>query len=209
MTLDDVPAVMAIERLSFPRPWPERAYRYELIENPSAYFIVARSRQDFDAASQNTGILAQVSRFSWLRSLLSARETMAVAARHAHRQIVSLTVGFAGMWIYVDEAHIATLATHPNWRGRGIGEALLIDLIREAQRRHALSATLEVRLSNHIAQNLYRKYGLEEAGRRKSYYQDNREDALIMTVNGILDPTYCTRLNALEKRLEARAWEDG
>jgi len=187
MSLDDIPAVMAIERASFPRPWPERAYHYELTENPNAYFVVARAYESIQTPP--------VPHSPWHR--LAVRLGL-----HSHPAPAQpLVVGFAGMWMQVDEAHIATIATHPGWRGRGVGERILVNLLREAQRRHAITVTLEVRVSNLVAQNLYRKYGFEEVGRRKAYYQDNREDALLMTVTNFGTPEYRERLDALEGRL--------
>ena len=104
----------------------------------------------------------------------------------------------------VDEAHIATIASHPEWRGRGVGELLLLNMLRVAQQIQAINTTLEVRVSNQAAQNLYRKYNFEEVGRRKAYYQDNREDALIMTVTVFQTQAYAERLDVLEEDLRAR-----
>lgn len=182
MALDDIAAVMEIEKTAFPRPWPEKAYRYELTENPNAYFVVARLAS------------APPARRSWLAQLLKP-------ASPATAQAAPI-IGFAGMWMYVDEAHIATIATHTAWRGRRIGERILINLMREAQRRKAVLVTLEVRISNSVAQNLYLKYGFEEVGRRKGYYQDNLEDALLMTVPNFTTDAYRRRLNALEAALQ-------
>lgn len=191
MSLDDIPAVMAIERTSFPRPWPERAYRYELTENPEAYFVVARAHEA-EARPPTSRLpwrhLAQ--RLGWQR-------------RASATQTLPKVVGFAGMWMHVDEAHIATIATHPDWRRRGIAQRILIALLREAQRRHAEIVTLEVRVSNLAAQRLYLKYGFEEVGRRKAYYQDNREDALLMTIVHFNTSEYRARLDALEQQLRA------
>lgn len=181
MALDDIPAVMEIEKTAFPRPWPEKAYRYELTENPNAYFVVARLAN------------APPARRSWLAQLLKpASQTTTSSAP---------IVGFAGMWMYVDEAHIATIATHSAWRGRRIGERILLNLMREAQRRNAVLVTLEVRITNTVAQNLYLKYGFEEVGRRKGYYQDNLEDALLMTVTNFTTDAYRRRLDALDAAL--------
>jgi ribosomal-protein-alanine N-acetyltransferase len=80
-----------------------------------------------------------------------------------------------------DEAHISTIAVRAGYRRQGLGELLLVALLEEARRLDALRATLEVRVSNVAAQALYAKYGFEQAGRRKAYYNDNREDALILT----------------------------
>jgi len=89
-------------------------------------------------------------------------------------------VGYGGMWLVIDEAHITNVAVHPEYRGRKIGEAIMKTLMREAFSRHIQRMTLEVRRSNLVAQNLYRKLGFEICGVRRKYYSDNNEDALIM-----------------------------
>jgi len=89
-------------------------------------------------------------------------------------------VGFAGIWIIVDEGHITNIAVHPDFRGQGIGEKLVLSLINQASSWSINSFTLEVRDSNIIAQNLYKKLSFIEEGRRKNYYSDNNEDAIIM-----------------------------
>ena len=188
MTLADIPGVMAIERESFPLPWPESAYRHELTNNPKAYFIVAHSLQPTQAPSVETP------KRNWLNRLLK-RTSHSLLTTY---QLLSFVVGYAGMWNMVDEMHIATIASHPQMRGQGIGELLLIDLLRESQRQSALNATLEVRVSNVVAQHLYKKYGFEEVGRRKAYYQNNREDAFIMTVTNFRTAAYTAQLDALE-----------
>jgi ribosomal-protein-alanine N-acetyltransferase len=91
-------------------------------------------------------------------------------------------VGMVVVWMLVDEAHIATIAVHPEARGRGIGRQLLVHSLLESVRQGATRATLEVRIGNQIAQNLYHEFGFRVVGRRPKYYQDNHEDALIMTL---------------------------
>jgi ribosomal-protein-alanine N-acetyltransferase len=91
-------------------------------------------------------------------------------------------VGMIVVWLIVDEAHIATLAVHPEFRGRGIGRTLLFTALRECIAWGARMATLEVRESNLPAQALYRDFGFDIDGRRPRYYVDNNEDALIMTL---------------------------
>lgn len=100
----------------------------------------------------------------------------------SHREVI----GYIGYWFIVDEAHISTIAVHPKWRGKGVGESLLKHALRHAQTLGAHLATLEVRVSNLAAQQLYRKYNFVEVGRRLKYYRDNDEDALLMTVEPIL-----------------------
>ncbi len=96
-------------------------------------------------------------------------------------------VGYGGMWVIIDEAHITNVAVHPSYRGRGIGEAIMRSLIEAAISLGAVRMTLEVRVSNKIAQNLYEKLGFRAVGIRKRYYSNNNEDALIMWNEHIRD----------------------
>lgn len=89
-------------------------------------------------------------------------------------------IGYGGMWKVIDEGHITNIAVHPDYRNNRIGCLLLEGLIDIAKQLNLVSMTLEVRESNHIARRLYAKYRFYEAGKRKKYYQDNREDAVIM-----------------------------
>ncbi|MEZ0396538.1 MAG: ribosomal protein S18-alanine N-acetyltransferase [Anaerolineales bacterium] len=89
------------------------------------------------------------------------------------------------LWLTVDEAHIATIATHPDFRQRGIGERLMVAALQAARQEGARTAFLEVRASNLAAQNLYRKYGFVVSGCRPRYYKDNQEDAVLMTLESL------------------------
>lgn len=92
-------------------------------------------------------------------------------------------VGYAGMWIIIDEAHITNIAVHPDFRGKKIAQALLLNLMQEAIGLGADRITLEVRSSNRVAQHVYGKLGFYPVGVRKGYYTDNNEDAIIMWKN--------------------------
>jgi len=94
-------------------------------------------------------------------------------------------VGMVVTWLFVDEAHIATIATHPDYRRQGIARQLLIFTLQAAIRKGAQSSFLEVRASNLPAQEMYRKFGYVEVGRRKRYYRDNDEDAILMNLEKI------------------------
>lgn len=113
-------------------------------------------------------------------------------------------VGFAGMWTIVDEAHITTLGVGRASRGMKIGELLLVALLDEAMRRHARRATLEVRQSNEIAQNLYRKYGFAPIAIRRGYYTDNNENAIIMWIDNMTTTVYIEKYRVLKQRLLAK-----
>lgn len=89
------------------------------------------------------------------------------------------------VWFIVDEIHIATLATHPEFRGQGIGKNLLLHALHAAKGEGAVKSFLEVRQSNLAAQKMYRSFGFVEDGRRKEYYKDNGEDAILMILNDL------------------------
>lgn len=145
METEDLAEVLRIDRLSFPTPWPERTYRYELDENLSAHLFVAEIEEG------------------------------------GRRRVV----GYVGYWVIVDEMHISTLAVDPEYRRRGIGEQLLRAALDHAVDQGAGLATLEVRVSNGAAVELYRKHAFEVVGRRPRYYRDNGEDAFLMTRRGL------------------------
>lgn len=102
----------------------------------------------------------------------------------------SRLLGYGGYWLVADEAHISTLGVHPDYRCLGVGEYLLAGMLQEALSSGAHSALLEVRLSNAAAQGLYCKYGFRVTGRRRRYYRDNNEDALIMEVGAMQGREY-------------------
>jgi ribosomal-protein-alanine N-acetyltransferase len=96
-------------------------------------------------------------------------------------------VGMIVVWLIVDEAHVATIATHPDFRRKGIARQLLSHALRKLIEQGARSSFLEVRESNLAAQELYRKFGYEETGRRRRYYRDNDEDAILMNLSSLSD----------------------
>lgn len=91
-------------------------------------------------------------------------------------------VGYCGVWIVVDEAHVTNIAILPEYRGKRLGEALMQQLFEVAKTMGARSMTLEVRVTNYVAQSLYQKFGFQKGGLRKNYYTDNQEDAIVMWV---------------------------
>jgi ribosomal-protein-alanine N-acetyltransferase len=126
--------------------------------------------------------------------------------RLAHYMIIRVgveVVGYAGLWLMVDEAHITTFAVHPDWRRRHLGDRLLLALLEIALDRHAAEATLEVRLSNLPARRLYEKFGFRPVGIRPRYYTDNGEDALIMTTERLDSQTMLDRLSRLRAAIDA------
>ena len=126
--------------------------------------------------------------------------------RSAHYIVAKIgeqIVGYSGMWIIMDEAHITTVGVDPEYRGRKIGEQVLVAMLEEAQQRGAQRATLEVRESNDVAQNLYRKYGFVPAAIRRGYYSDNGENAVVMWVDDMFSAQYKRSFAELKDRLTA------
>ncbi len=125
-----------------------------------------------------------VSSFSlpWPERSLRFEVTDNLAARCWAAVLDDLLVGMLVLWMIVDEAHIATVATHPDHRRQGIASQLLLEALRSAHTEGARSALLEVRAGNQAAQEMYRKFGFEVVGRRERYYKDNYEDAVLMTL---------------------------
>jgi ribosomal-protein-alanine N-acetyltransferase len=141
MTAEDIPAVVALDQISFSMPWPERSFRFEVTANPASRCWVAE----------------------------------------ANGRIVGMIVA----WLFVDEVHIATLATHPDFRRQGIARQLLLHVLQLAVKEGAVSSFLEVRAGNLAAQDMYHKFGYKQSGRRPRYYKDNSEDAILMTLEGL------------------------
>jgi ribosomal-protein-alanine acetyltransferase len=112
--------------------------------------------------------------------------------------------GYTGFWLIGEEAHITTLAVHPSLRRRYVGELLLLNDIEQAQNVGASWLTLEVRLSNTAAQNLYFKYGFKNLGTRRRYYQDNDEDALVLWAENIRSPEYKKNIRNRYQELAAK-----
>jgi ribosomal-protein-alanine N-acetyltransferase len=133
---------------------------------------------------------------SYLYELIENPTTLAVVAEIASQVVEPVVIGMAVVWIIMDEAHIATIAIHPEYRGHGYGKKLLADTIRKSMQRGATRATLEVRENNHLAQQMYRKFGFLIVGRRLQYYKDNNEDAVLMAVDK-LGVQFLDRLNKM------------
>lgn len=113
-------------------------------------------------------------------------------------------VGLGCLWSILEEAHITIVAIHPDYQGQGLGQALLFALLVSAWERKLERATLEVRVSNKPAITLYEKFGFQEAGRRKRYYQDTGEDALILWRGGLHYPQFEQTLAEWYEQIRSR-----
>lgn len=109
--------------------------------------------------------------------------TQALVAELVTPEEKGLVIGMTIVWMVIDEAHIATIAIHPDFRGLGLGKRLLAEILRQSLQRGANSVTLEVRAGNSVARDMYMKFGFRVVGRRLRYYKDNNEDAILMTMD--------------------------
>ena len=133
-----------------------------------------------------------------------ARELESKLSRYFVLEAGGTIVGYAAMWFIVDEAHLLSIAVAEDCRRQGLGELLLIAGMEMAMRREADMMTLEVRVSNLVAQALYEKYGFVKAGRRRGYYTDNNEDAFLMTIEHVPEESNVARLAELKVLHERR-----
>ncbi len=119
----------------------------------------------------------------WTKESLYYELEQNLFAKYVVVELDEQVIGYCGLWVIMDDAQITNIAVHPDFRGRKIGEALLRFAMQLSREMKAKRLSLEVRVSNHIAQSLYKKLGFEPGGIRKNYYTDNQEDALVMWVN--------------------------
>jgi ribosomal-protein-alanine N-acetyltransferase len=197
LSQEDLAQVNNIDREAFPTQWPPPNYRQEL-QNKLAHYIVVTDDSRTVAASEvkpRRGLLGTLSRIIPFHR----RSYYLDATRPEYtRQYI---IGFSGIWVLVDEAHITNIALRQEYQGKGLGELLLIATIDLAMVLKATMMTLEVRASNLVAQNLYSKYGFIQVGVRRGYYLDDREDAVIMSTENIMAPSFQAQLKQLREAL--------
>lgn len=111
-------------------------------------------------------------------------------ARYVVARVGDEIVGYAGLWMIVDEGHITTFGVDPVWRRQGVGQRMLLHIADLSRALGATRMTLEVRASNQAAQALYGRFGFVETGRRPGYYSDDGEEAIIMATPLLDDPVY-------------------
>lgn len=232
MAQEDIQQVATIERLCFSMPWPTSAYRRELKTPQTNRYVVARfippviattlklpqptdsnvtrlQHPELTARNGQGGGANYIQREDpprsrWANLLPWLRNNGAMAGEEGSKASNFPLVGYAGLWLMVDEAHVTTIGVHPDHRGQGVGELLFLALADIAAEMRATKMTLEVRVSNTGAQALYRKYGLEVSGVRKRYYSDNGEDAYIMSSQPVASKQFQDRVTSLRTQLVER-----
>ncbi len=197
MCKEDIAQITDIDREAFPNEWPPVDYEREL-HNWLARYIVACDDSETGVEPEIT--VAPKKGFSKLasrvRQWFNYEPAFGSGLPPSGRQYI---LGFAGFWVMADEAHITNIAVREIHRRRGIGELLLMSMIDLATGLNASKLTLEVRASNIAAQSLYYKYGFSQVGLRRGYYTDNKEDAILMSVEDITSASFQSRLNQLKK----------
>lgn len=133
----------------------------------------------------------------WTLTLFLGELGLRSSRHYVVARVEGVVVGYAGVMVSLDEAHVTNVAVDPAWHRRQIGTRLLLNLFKAAQARGARHLTLEVRVSNTAAQAMYRRFGFETEGVRKNYYAESREDALIMWAHNIDSADQAGRLAAL------------
>ncbi|HEV3401460.1 MAG TPA: ribosomal protein S18-alanine N-acetyltransferase [Acidimicrobiales bacterium] len=158
-------------------------------------------------------IESQVYPRPWSLSLFMSELALRTSRAYWVARIDGAVVGYCGLMVTADDGHVTTLAVVPAWQRRKVGSRLLLTLVREAIARGATSLTLEVRIGNRSAQELYRHFGFRPAGIRKNYYVETNEDALVMWADEVDTPEYAERLAGIEAGIpgvtlldDARAW---
>ena len=145
MDVPDLPTVVDIDAASFKPAWPERSYRFEINESQVSYMAVLEKLEE----QAVTG----------LRRLLKS-----IQGKQTNTEARPMIVAYGGLWKIAEEAHISTIASHPDYRGQKYGEIVLAGMIGKAIMLGADYVVLEVRVSNEVAQKLYTKYGFTVEG---------------------------------------------
>ncbi|HEY9867095.1 MAG TPA: ribosomal protein S18-alanine N-acetyltransferase [Candidatus Obscuribacterales bacterium] len=162
LTENQLSAVVELDQRCLGGLWTKEGYQRE-IESPNSDLIIWKREQEIGDGEQN------LEEFQFPKLELND-------GRNSGDELI----GIGCLWAILEEAHITILAIDPDYQGKGLGQALLFQLLVSAWKRKLERATLEVKVSNQPAINLYHKFGFKEAGIRKKYYQDTGEDALIL-----------------------------
>ncbi len=128
------------------------------------------------------------------RELTSPNSQFLVISRNCSPTSEQYLIGLGCFWAILEEAHITLLAVHPDYQNQGLGQILLINLLKQARFRNLERATLEVRATNQVALSLYQKFGFQIAGKRRGYYQKTNEDALILWLNHLQTREFAQKL---------------
>lgn len=193
----DLHQLSSIEREAFSENWPPTNFGKEIKHKNNSVLVAHIDGQvdpsqslDMFSESENNGASIIFKIFQYVRKMIKTSDKK-------HNDLYIL--GYVSTRYMYDEAHVTSIAVRETHRGYGVGEFLLMESILEAIQNKFKTATLEVRISNKVAQSLYEKYGFKFVGTRKRYYSDNHEDAYIMTVEEIGSDNYLRKIQELKE----------
>lgn len=189
LTAEQLNAAVELDQLCFGGLWTRSGYEREL-DSPSSQLLVLETRRaskDSGNPGQTSEVLTQSSQWADFQAAPTTQNSL---------------LGLGCFWAILEEAHITILAVHPDYQRQGLGQLLLYALLRDAKRRQLEWATLEVKPSNQAALSLYKKFGFTEAGRRRAYYKDTGEDALILWRGGLQAPEFEEALTNCYRQVE-------
>jgi len=211
MRVADIPQVLEVERESFPTMWPPTSFKRELQQNQLAHYTVVvehdPSRTPIETPEPEPPERAPAGLgrlWGELRQFLGVDPEAGLPPVDQRPELV---IGFLGVWMLPDEAHIITLAVRESHRRQGIGELLVISAVELAREKGHGIVTLECRVTNEAALALYDKYGFQQVGLRPRYYSDNHEDAYVLTLSSVLTDRFQRRFEELKADHE-RHWGD-
>ena len=188
MSSKHISGVLELDRLCFGGLWNARGYQREL-ESPNSDMLILVISQN--TKGRNEEVLFKSSNFQ-------------SQINYNHQSII----GVCCLWAILEEAHITILGIHPQYQRLGFGQLLLYTLMKSAWKRGLERATLEVAASNTPALSLYHKFGFQDVGRRRGYYQQTGEDALILWRSHLHDPGFKETLSGWYKQVVARIYGD-
>jgi [ribosomal protein S18]-alanine N-acetyltransferase len=198
LTADLLPAAVGLDQLCLGGLWTEDGYHRELNSPNSDLWILQSSSSDSKFKIQNSN------------SCTEAINRVSTQHPTPNPQLSPPLLALGCLWAILEEAHITLLAVHPHYQRQGLGQALLYALMVSAWQRRLEWITLEVRASNQTAIALYRKFGFQDVGTRRKYYQDTGEDALILWRSGLQKPDFQETLKRwcenVSDRLSQHGW---
>ncbi|MCL0031921.1 ribosomal protein S18-alanine N-acetyltransferase [Dehalococcoidia bacterium] len=199
---DDLTELSIIEREAFTESWPPTPFRRDLVSKNIEILVVSIETDSVEMpVKSETNVISYENVGYVSRFLKKLNNLWTDAPSHDTENIV----GYVAVRHMYDEAHVTSIAVRKSFRGIGMGELLLMSAVSNAMKKNYKTTTLEVRVSNRIAQSLYKKYGFNEVGIRKRYYSDNDEDAYIMTTDNLDSDGYTGNFRNLVDDFNKRA----
>ena len=209
---EQLPAVIELDRLCFGGHWTLDGYRRELESSSSHFLTVCLKSASVDCPSHSNynHDTPNNSHSGQLTAQQSNALNSSGVATQTEAEIPSQLIGLGCFWSILEEAHITLLAVHPEYQNQGLGKLLFYGLLYLAHQQGLERATLEVRVSNQTALSLYKKFGFQEVGKRRRYYQDTGEDALILWRNHLATAEFNKILmewqQEIKANLESKGW---